>query len=53
MVSFGYSKHKQKTKKITWQSFGTQCSFWVKIILDPMVRWKGLDKINVHTIYNL
>jgi hypothetical protein len=50
MVSFGYPKHK---KKIAWQHFETQSSFWIKINLDPIVRWKRLDKFNVHIIYNL
>jgi hypothetical protein len=53
MVFFGYPKHKQKTKKIAWQHFGIQSSLWIKINLDPMVKWRGLDNINVHTIYNL
>jgi hypothetical protein len=53
MVSFGYIKHKQKNLKFAWQPFGTQSLFWVKINLDWMVKWRGLDKINVHTIYNL
>jgi hypothetical protein len=35
------------------QHFGIQSSFWVRINVDPMVRWKGLNKINVHKIYNL
>jgi hypothetical protein len=53
MVFFGYHKHKQKTKKSAWQHFGTQSSLWVKINLDPMIIWRKLDKINVHTTYNL
>jgi hypothetical protein len=48
MVFFGYLKHKQKNLKFAWQPFGIQSLFWVKINLDPMVKWKGLDKINVH-----
>jgi len=51
MVSFIYHKHKQKT--LAWQPFGTQSLFWIKINFDLTVRWRGLDKINVHTIYNL
>jgi len=48
MTSFGYPvKHKQKTFKFAWQCFGTQISLWMKINCDPMVRWKGLDKMNV------
>jgi hypothetical protein len=48
MASFGYpAKHKQKTLEFAWQCFGTQFSLWVKINCDPMVRWRGLDKINV------
>jgi hypothetical protein len=43
MVFFGYPK----------QHFGFWSSLWVKINLDPIVRWKGLDKINVHTMYKL
>ncbi len=45
-------KKKKKTLKFTWQHFGTQSSLWVKINLDPMVKWRGLDKINVYKIYN-
>jgi hypothetical protein len=48
MASFGYPiKHKQKTLEFAWQCLGTQISLWVKINCDPMVRWRGLDKINV------
>jgi hypothetical protein len=36
-----------------WQDFGIQSSFWIKVKLDPMVRWKDLDKINVHKVYNI
>jgi hypothetical protein len=53
MVFFNYFKHKQKNLKFAWQHFGTQSLFWVKINLDPIVRLKGLDKSNVHTIYSL
>jgi hypothetical protein len=53
MVFFGYPKHKQKSLKLAWQHFGTQSLLWVKINFDPTVKRKGLDKINVHTIYNL
>jgi hypothetical protein len=53
MVFFGYPKHKQKTKKFAWQHFGIQSLFWMKINLDLRVRWRGLDKINVHIVYNL
>jgi hypothetical protein len=53
MTSFNYPKHKQKTLEFAWQHFGIQSSFWIKINFDSMVRWKGLDKINVHKIYNL
>ncbi len=52
MVFFGYPKHKQKTLKFAWKHFGIQSSFWVKMNFDPMVRWRGLDKINVHIVYN-
>jgi hypothetical protein len=53
MTSFGYFKHKQKALEVAWQLFETQNSFWVKVNLDPRVKWKGLDKINVHRVYNL
>jgi len=53
MISFGYFKHKGKTLKFAWQHFEAQSSFWVKINFDPMVKWRGLDKTNVHTIYKL
>jgi hypothetical protein len=51
-TSFGYPKHKQKTLEFA-QDFGTQSSFWFKINLDPTIRWRRLDKINVHRIYTL
>jgi hypothetical protein len=53
MIFFGYPKHKQKTLKFAWQPFGTQSLFWVKINLDPIVRWRGFNKFNVNTVYNL
>ncbi len=44
----------RKNLKNSWQPFGIQSLLWVKIInFDPMVRWRGLDQINVHIIYNL
>jgi hypothetical protein len=48
MPSFGYFKYKQKPLEFTQQHFGIQSSLWIKINFDPMVRWRGLDKINVH-----
>jgi hypothetical protein len=39
--------------EFTQHHFGTQSSLSIKINLDPMVRWRGLNKINVHTVYNL
>jgi hypothetical protein len=53
MIFFGYHKHKQKNLKFAWQHFGIQSSLWVKINLDRIVRWRKLDKINVHTTYDL
>jgi len=53
MVSFDYFKHKQKKLKFSWQPFGTQGLLWVKMNFDPTIRWRGLDKINAHIIYNL
>jgi hypothetical protein len=53
MVLFSYYKHKQNKFKFAWQHFGIQSLLWVKTNLDPMVRWRRLNKINVHTIYNL
>jgi hypothetical protein len=53
MIFFDYLKQKQKTLKFAWQHFGIQSLLWIKINFDPMVRWRGLNKINVHTIYNL
>jgi len=41
---------KKKPLESTWQQFGTQSSLWIKINLDPMVRWRWLDKINVYKI---
>jgi hypothetical protein len=46
MASIGYPKHKQKKLEFAWQHFETQNSFWFKFNLDPMIRWRGLDKIN-------
>jgi hypothetical protein len=53
MIFFGNLKHKTKTLKCAWQHFGIQNSFWIRVKLDIMVRWRGLDKINVHKIYNV
>jgi hypothetical protein len=53
MTTFGYPKHRQKTLKFAQQHFGSQNSLWIKINFDKMVRWRGLDKINAHKIYNL
>jgi len=52
-ASFGYLKHKSKTLEFTQQHFWTPSSFWVKIHFDPMIGWKGLNKINVYKIYNI
>jgi hypothetical protein len=49
MASFGYSKQKYKTLEFA-QHFWTQSLFWVKINFDPMVRWRRLDKFNVHIV---
>jgi hypothetical protein len=46
-------KHKKKTLEFAWQHFGTLSSFWIKVKFDPMVRWRELDKINVHKVYNV
>jgi len=48
MASIGYPKHKWNFLKFAQKHFWTQSSFWIKINFDPMVRWRGLDKINVH-----
>jgi len=53
IISFGYLKHMQRKLKFAWQRIGTQSSFWIKNDIDPIVRWRGLDKINVHTLCNL
>jgi hypothetical protein len=53
MAFFGYPKHKQKTLEFAQQRFGTQSLFWIKINFDPTVRWGGLDRINIHKVYNL
>jgi hypothetical protein len=45
MISFNYPKHKMFFLKIAWQHFGTQSSLWIKINFDPMVRWRGFDKL--------
>jgi hypothetical protein len=36
-----------------WQNFETQSSFWIIVNLDPMVRWRYFDKIDVHKVYNV
>ncbi len=51
MAFFGYFKHEQFFLKFTWQHYGTQCSLWVLINFDPTIKWKILDKINVHRVY--
>jgi hypothetical protein len=43
----------KKTLKFAWQHFGTQSLLWIKINLDPIIRGRGLDKINVQIVYNL
>jgi len=52
MTLFCNLNHKQKTLECAWQYFETQSSFWIKVYFDPMVRWRGLDKIKVYGIYN-
>jgi hypothetical protein len=52
MASFGNPKHKKKNFRMCITTFETQHSFWIKDKFDLMVRWKGLDKINVHKVYN-
>jgi hypothetical protein len=49
MASFSYFKYNLKTLGFA-QHFLTQSSIWIKIHFDPMVRWGGLDKINVHIV---
>jgi hypothetical protein len=44
---------RRRKLECAWQHFGSQSSFWIKVKLDPMVRWRELDKINVHKIYNV
>jgi len=51
MKSFGYFKQKEKTLKFAWQNFEAQSSLGVKINFDPMVKWRGLDKTNVHIVH--
>ncbi len=55
MTSFDYLNINKKIKNKKWRDkiLKLKGSFWVKINLDPMVRWRGLDKINVHRVYNL
>jgi len=43
MAFFENLKHKKKINKCAWQHFETQSSFWIKIKLDPMVKWKKLE----------
>ncbi len=44
---------RKRTLECTWEHFETQSSFWIKVELDLMVRWRKLDKINVHKVYNV
>jgi len=44
---------KRNLKICTTTKFGIQSSLWVKINLDPTIKWGGLNKINVHRVYNL
>jgi hypothetical protein len=54
MTFFWNPKHKGKNKsECSWQHFGTQSSFWIKVKLNSIVRWRGLDKSNVYKIYNV
>jgi dynactin complex subunit len=53
MASFGYCKHKLKNFKICTTTFLNSKFILSQINFDSIVRWGGLDKINVHRIYNL
>jgi hypothetical protein len=53
MASLANLNTNKKNFKFIQQHFGTQISLWVEINLDPTVKWEGLNKINVHTIFNL
>jgi hypothetical protein len=55
MAFFGNPKHyKQNILECAWQHYGIQSSLWIKFTLDPMIRQRRLDKINVHIlVYNL
>jgi len=46
MTSFGYPKQKQKKIKICMPTF-----LKLKVHLDPIARWKGLDKILMYIKY--
>jgi len=35
----------QRKLKFAWQRIGIQSSFWIKNDIDPIVRWRGLDKL--------
>jgi hypothetical protein len=48
---FGYFKYKKTTLKCEWQHFEIQNSFWIKINLVPIVRWRRLYKIIVYIVY--
>jgi hypothetical protein len=53
MVFFGYPKHKQKNFKICMTTFWNSKFTLNQNYFDPTSRWRGLDKINVHAVYNL
>jgi hypothetical protein len=44
MTFFGNPTHKKKKLECAWKHFRTQSSYWIKVKLDTMVRWRELDK---------
>jgi hypothetical protein len=52
LKSWWHPKRKQKTLKFAKQYFKTQSSFWVKINFDSTTKWRALNRINIHSVYN-
>jgi hypothetical protein len=55
----GFRTFEDWWNKHTWilecaqQHFGTQSSFWIKVMFYLMFKFKELDKINVHKVYDV
>ncbi len=53
IIVWQFPKHKQNIFECAWKHFGTQNELWIKVNLDPMVKLKGLNKVNVHKVNDI